>query len=183
MTFKQIVFGERSLTKVAALFENRSSAETTLLRLRQVANMSDSQLTLVGPTDLTGVADAPLSRKLEPEQSGIWQTVLRAHAVTGVIGLLAGGVLYFSLRLAGNAAILGHPVLNLMVMLMFGGIFGLLAGGLLSLRPDHYRVMAAVRKAIKHGRWAVVSHPVNQDQTELIIHELHRRGVPVVRSF
>lgn len=183
MTLKQIIFGERSLTKVAAIFQNRSSAETTLLRLRQVASLNESQLTLVGPSDLTGVVDAPLSRKLEPEQSGIWHTVLRAHAVTGVIGVLAGGVLYFSLRLAGNDAVLSNPVLNLMVMLLFGGIFGLLAGGLLSLRPDHYRVMSAVRKAIKRGRWAVVSHPVNHDQTALIVNELHRRGVPVVRSF
>lgn len=183
MTLKQIIFGERSLTKVAAIFQNRSSAETTLLRLRQVASLNESQLTLVGPSDLTGVGDAPLSRKLEPEQSGIRHTVLRAHAVTGAIGVLAGGVLYFSLSLAGNAAVLSNPVLNLMVMLLFGGIFGLLAGGLLSLRPDHYRVMSAVRKAIKRGRWAVVSHPVNQDQTALIVNELHRRGVPVVRSF
>lgn len=183
MKLKQILFGERSLTKVAAIFESQVKAETAALRLRQAAGMSEAQVKLVGPQDSVGVVDAPLSRKLEPESSGIWRTILRTHLVTGIIGMTLGGLLYISLRIAGNASILSHPLLALMVMLFFGGIFGLMFGGLLSLRPDHYRVMAAVRKAIKRGRWAVISHPVNHDQTREVINELHRHHVNVVRSF
>ena len=182
MKLKNILFGERSLTKVAAIFESRVQAETIALRLRQAAGMSEAQVKLVGPQDTTGVVDAPLSRKLEPESSGIWRTILRTHLVTGLIGMALGGLLYLSLWLAKNESILSHPLLGLMVMLFFGGIFGLLVGGLLSLRPDHYRVMAAVRKAIRRGRWAVISHPVNPDQTREVINELHRHHVDVVRS-
>ena len=183
MSIKQIIFGERSLTKVAAIFESRVMAETTALRLRQAAGMNESQVSLVGPDDETGVVDAPLSKKLEPESAGIWHTVLRAHLVTGVIGMVIGALLYGWLIVSGNEAITTQPVLSLVVMILFGGIFGLLVGGLLALRPDHYRVMASVRKAIKQGRWAVVTHPVNHDQTREVINELHRQHINVVRSF
>lgn len=183
MGFKQILFGEQSLTKVAAIFDSRSRAETTALRLRQAAGMSEAQIKLVGPQDMVGVVEAPLSRKLEPESSGIWHTILRAHLVTGLIGMIMGALLYLGLWLLGNASVSSDPVLMLGVMLFFGTIFGLLVGGLLSLRPDHYRVTAAVRKAIKRGGWAVISHPVNQDQTQEVINELERHHINVVRSF
>lgn len=183
MSLKHILFGEQSLTKIAAIFDSRSRAETTALRLRQAAGMSEAQIKLVGPQDTAGIVDAPLLRKLEPEPSGIWHTVLRAHLVTGLIGMALGAVLYLSLWLMENESVLTQPVLMLFVMLFFGMIFGLLLGGLLSLRPDHYRVMAAVRKAIKHGGWAVISHPVNNNQTREVINELQRHRVNVVRSF
>lgn len=183
MSLKQMLFGERSLTKVAAIFDSRSKAETTLLRLRQAAGMSEAQVKLVGPQDNAGIVDAPLSRKLEPESSGIWHTLLRAHAVTGAVGLVLGASLYGWLRFAGNDSIASYPLLSLVVLVFFGGIFGMLFGGLLSLRPDHYRVMAAVRKAIKRGRWAVISHPVNHEQTQEVMNELNRQHVNVVRSF
>ena len=183
MGLKHILFGEQSLTKIAAIFDSRGRAETTALRLRQAAGMSESQIKLVGPQDPAGVVDAPLSRKLEPESSGIWHTILRAHLVTGLIGMALGGVLYLILWMMENMSVASHPLLMLFVMLFFGTIFGSLLGGLLSLRPDHYRVMAAVRKAIKRGGWAVISHPVNHDQTRDVINELHRHRVNVVRSF
>lgn len=183
MGLKHILFGEQSLTKIAAIFDSRGRAETTALRLRQAAGMSESQIKLVGPQDTAGVVDAPLSRKLEPESSGIWHTILRAHLVTGLIGMALGGVLYLILWMMENMSVASHPLLMLFVMLFFGTIFGSLLGGLLSLRPDHYRVMAAVRKAIKRGGWAVISHPVNHDQTRDVINELHRHRVNVVRSF
>ena len=183
MRLKQLLFGERSLTKIAGIFETRGKAETTALRLRQAAGMSEAQVKLVGPQDTMGIVDPPLSRKLEPESSGIWRTILRAHFVTGVVGMTLGALLYLGLRFSGNESVLSHPFIALFVMLFFGGIFGLLLGGLLSLRPDHYRVMAAVRKAIKRGRWAVISHPLNHDQTREVINELHRHHVNVIRSF
>lgn len=183
MNLKQALFGEQSLTKVAAVFENQQSAETVAQHLRQVGGMEDAQVKLVGPTDGAGVVEPPLSRKLEPEQAGIGRTMLRAHAITGLVGVVAGALLYLMFRLAANTAVVSNPWLSLGVMLFFGGIFGLMLGGLLTLRPDHYRVMAAVRKAIKRGRWAVVSHPVNHEQTTLIVDELRRRGAQFVRSF
>ena len=182
MGLKQILFGEKSLTKIAAIFDSRGRAETTALRLRQAAGMSESQIKLVGPMDTVGIVDAPLSRKLEPESTGIWHTMLRTHLVTGLLGMVLGALLYLSLWLLGNPSVQSHPMLMLFVTLFFGTIFGLLLGGLLSLRPDHYRVMAAVRKAIKRGGWAVISHPINHEQTRDVIDELQRHRVNMVRS-
>lgn len=182
MNLKQLFFGEKSLTKVAAIFDSRGRAETTALRLRQAAGLSEAQIKLVGPQDAVGVVEPPLSRKLEPESSGIWHTILRAHLVTGLMGMAMGALLYAGLWMMGNTSVMSHPFLMLLVTLFFGTIFGMLVGGLLSLRPDHYRVMSAVRKAIKRGGWAVISHPVNHDQTREVINELQRHRVNVVRS-
>lgn len=185
MKLKQALFGEHSVTKVAAVFDNRGSAETVANELRQVAGMEEAQVKLVGPNDINGVSGVgtqTLSRKLEPEQAGIWRTILRTHLVTGATGVVAGALLYLIFRMAGNAAVASNPLASLGVMLFFGGIFGLMLGGLIALRPDHYRVVALVRKAIKRGRWAVVTHPVNHQQTSLVLDQLHRRGARVVRS-
>lgn len=183
MNLKHALFGERSLTKVAAVFENRGLAETAILRLRQESGMEASQVNLVGPDDMAGVVDAPLSRKLEPERTGIAFTLIRTHLLTGAIGVAAGGLLYIGFRVMDHPAVVSSPFLSLGLMLFYGAVFGMMFGGLLSLRPDHYRVTAAVRKAIQRGRWAVVSHPVNQEQTQLTMNEMHRRSNQVVRSF
>jgi hypothetical protein len=181
MNLKTSLFGERSLTKVAAVFDSRDLAETAAQRLKEVPGMNASQVQLVGPNDTSGV-EAPLSRKLEPEQAGIWRTLIRTHIVTGLIGAVGGSALYLAFRLGQHPAILSSPLLSLGVMIFFGSIFGLMVGGLITLRPDHYRVMASVRKAIKRGRWAVVSHPVNPRQTKLVMSELRHRSPHVVRS-
>lgn len=181
MDIKHTIFGERSLTKVAAVFENREAAEHAAQRLKQ-AGMTESQVNLVGPADLAGASDPPISRKLEPEPGGIWHTLIRAHVFTGTLGAIAGLLLYLGLALAGNDAILSTPYLSLWTLLAFGAVFGLLAGGLLSLRPDHYRVISAVRKAAAQGRWAVVSHPLDHRQIELAVNELRHRSDHVVRS-
>jgi len=39
-----------------------------------------------------------------------------------------------------------------------------LIGGLLTARPDHAWVIATVRRAVRQGRWAVVVHPLSQQQ-------------------
>ena len=52
----------------------------------------------------------------------------------------------------------------LVAMTGFGTTFGLLVGGLLSMRPDHGHVIAQVRQYLRQGRWAVVAHPDNPEQ-------------------
>ncbi|MBT9566714.1 MAG: hypothetical protein IV085_00290 [Thiobacillus sp.] len=183
MKLKHIIFGERSLTKIAAVFENRDSAEHAAEYLTHAGMISDSQVNLVGPGDLAGPSSPPLSRKLEPEPSGIWHTLIRAHVFTGTLGAILGVLLYIGLMLSGNDAIQSTPYLSLFIMIFFGTTFGLLFGGLLTLRPDHYRVASLVRRAVAKGRWAVVTHPATHEQTEFVLDELHHRSDHVVRSF
>ena len=109
MTLKHLIFGERSLTKVAAFFENRDSAEHAAQRLKQTGMMNEAQVMLVGPGGLTGPSDAPFSRKLEPEQSGTWPPLIRAHAIAGALGALTAAMVYSGLFIFGNEVILSMP--------------------------------------------------------------------------
>jgi len=183
MRLKRVVFGERSLTKVAAVFDDKDSAEHAAEDLKQAGVISASQVSLVGPGDMAGPAGESLSRKLEPEPTGIWHTLIRAHVFTGTLGAIAGVLLYIVFAWSGNDAILSTPYMSLWIMIFFGTTFGLLVGGLLTLRPDHYRVIAMVRKAVASGHWAVVTHPSNHRQIEFVLDELHSRSKHVVRSF
>jgi hypothetical protein len=72
--------------------------------------------------------------------------------------------------------------MSLMAFVFFGGLLGLLVGGLLTVRPDHLLVITSVRRAIRKGRWAVVIHPVTQAQIDRAVNELRGRGYRVVRS-
>lgn len=183
MRLKRMIFGERSLTKVAAVFDNRNSAEHAAEDLKHAGVIDPSQVNLVGPGDMTGPVVAPLSRKLEPEPGGIWHTLIRAHVFMGTLGAALGVLLYIALALSGHDAILSTPFMSLWPLVFLGTVLGLMVGGLLTLRPDHYRVIALVRKAVAAGRWAVVTHPATHRQIEFVMDELHSRSKHVVRSF
>lgn len=182
MRIKRLIFGERSLTKIAGVFASKSLAESVVARLKQAASLDDPQVYLVGPQDGAAVGSAAFSRKLEPEQAGIWRTLIRAHVVFGVAGLIAGALIYLAFRAMDNTAVASTPGMSLVAMLFVGGSAGLLFGGLMTVRPDHYRVISAVRRAVRRGRWAVIIHPLTQPQIDVAMRELRARSVRVVRS-
>lgn len=182
MKVKRMIFGERSLTKVAALFADKSQAEDVAQRVKQVAGLDDPQVYLVGPPDGAAVDSPAFSRKLEPEQAGIWRTLIRAHVIAGTVGVVAGVVVYLGFVLLDSAAVKSTPWMSLVAMVFFGGLIGLLFGGLLTARPDHSFVISTVRRAIRRGRWAVVIHPLTQRQLDLSMGELRSHSDRVVRS-
>lgn len=179
---KDAFFGERSLTKVAGLFNTRSEAENAARHLLQDSDLDDSQVRVLSPDDGSVAHNTLLARKMEPEQSGIWHTIIRAHVTTGILGALAGIALYLALMSTGHPIMRSTPGMSLVAMAGFGATFGLLVGGLLAMRPDHGRVINLVRKALKNGRWAVVAHPVNAGQTHRAVDLLKQGSLRVVRS-
>ena len=58
----------------------------------------------------------------------------------------------------------------------------LLAGGVLSIRPDHGRVIALVRQYLRQGRWAVVAHPDTPEQVAQAERTLQEGSERVVRT-
>ena len=180
--FKHLVFGEHSLTKVAGLFTSRSLAENAASQLRLEAGFDAARVHLLAPSDASGLRKGVLSRSLEPEQAGIWHTVVRAHLFTFSVGLALALLVYAGFMLAGHPAVTSSPGLSLMALLFFGGIVGLMVGGFLSLRPDHYRVLGAVRQALRKGQWAVIAHPVTPLEIEQALSGLRARSYRVVRS-
>jgi hypothetical protein len=169
------LFGERSLTLVAATFEHRGSAVRAADALRALSSRKLG-IFLVAPRD------PRLGRKMEPESNGIWHTLLRSHAWLGPLGALAGLAAAALLWANGWPAALASPLATLALGAVYGGFAGLLAAGLLTLRPDRARVIAQVRDASDDGHWSVVSHPVSAREVELARATLANGGGHVMRS-
>ena len=116
----------------------------------------------------------------QPEQRGIWLTIIRAHLTLGALGLLAGAALFAALWTTGNPAVRATPGMGLVALAGFGLTFGLIIGGLLSLRSDQGRL---IRRGLKRGHWVVVAHPADSAQIQQTMQSLTVGSLPVMRSF
>jgi hypothetical protein len=169
------VFGERCLTLVTATFGDRGSALRAAEALRR-ATSRRLGIFLVTPRD------PRLGRKMEPEFRGIWWTLLRANAWLGLGGAADGLAAAVLLLKSGWPAALASPRAVVAFGAVYGCFAGLLAAGLLTLRPDRESVIAQVRAASDEGYWSVVSHPVSADEVTLARATLAGRGGRVLRS-
>ena len=158
MRIAKLFFGEHSLSKVAAVYDSEAAAQTAARQIRQLPHMQGRQVQIVRPLD------HDWGRRVEPEGLGIWRTAIRAHVTCAAIGFAVALLGFVGLWAAGVTAVTSTPVMTLMIMLTFGTIFGLLVGGLLTIRPDHEAVVEPVRKAVNHGQWSVVIHPCSYRQ-------------------
>lgn len=180
---KSVFFGERSVTKVAGLFDSNEVAQHAAQNLIDHSPLDASQVRVLGPTDTVTTYGSGVGRAVEPEQQGIWRTLIKSHLAAGVLGLLAGGLVFVLLMAIGFQAVVSTPGLSLLALAGFGLMFGLMVGGALSLRPDHGRVVTVVRRGLEHGQWAVIAHPRNARQTHLAVKALQPGSARVVRSF
>lgn len=167
-------FGEHSLTLVAAVFDNPSQAEQVAAALRHEPGLHS---TVIHP------GDQSVARKLEPEQHGIWRTLLRSHAVFMPVGAALGVVVALLLVAAGWPAAVESPFFAALFLALMGGFFGGMVAGLLTLRPDHAVVIRKVRAALARGGHAVVIHPMNEMRARAAMAALQRAGATPLRSF
>ncbi len=172
---KWLIFGERSLTLIGAVFPDFESA-------RLAKKMLEREPALDGEVALVGPDDPQWAKKFEPESAGIWRTALRSHAVLGALGVALGILCAFALAAAWEPAALslGYAVLFLGVL---GGFSGMLWAGLLTLRPDHGWVIRQLREALKRRRWTVVVRPLDEPRAELAMQCLSGAGAEPLRSF
>ena len=166
-------FGEHSLTLVAGVFEDPVRAEQVAESLRHDPGL---HTTVLHPGDEQAV------RKLEPEQRGIWRTLLRSHALFMPAGALLGLVVAWLLVAAGWPAAADSPFFTMLFLGLMGTFFGGMLAGLLTLRPDHAVVIRRVRTALARGRHAVVVHPMNEMRARAAMSALQRAGVMPMRS-
>lgn len=152
------VTGERSNSKVAAVFPNEATARAAAARVHSTLQLSDAQVQVITP------ADHRPGRKLEPESHGIVRTIIRAHVRLGLLGAVAGGVAFGVLWAMGLPMIVNSAALAAAVMVAFGAVAGLMLGGLVSLRPDHDLYINKVHDALGEGRSAVVVHAFSRAQ-------------------
>lgn len=165
------LFGERSLSLVAANFRNANDAARAAGALRRM--MPAAEVDVVRP------GDPDRARSMAPDRRGIWQTLLRTRFVLGMSGPLAGVLVALGLVWAGAVS---SPWPTGLFLAAIGGFVGVMVAGLLGLRPDHARVIHHVRRAVRQGQWAVVAHPVDQAQASEAMAELETAGGEVMRT-
>lgn len=169
-------FGERSLTVVAAGYDDLRHAESAASQLLQETPELEGEVTIVRP------ADPLVDRKLEPENQGIWRTLIRSHIVFGLAGGAAGVAVALLATALWPAAALS-PFYTALFVGVLGAFFGGLFAGLLTLRPDHSYVIEKVHEFLARGQWAVVARPLNEACSKAAYASLMRSGSAAVRSF
>jgi hypothetical protein len=171
MTMSDIpVTAEVSNHKVAAVFPDASVAQQAAAAVASSLALAGSQVQLIRP------GDPHPGRKLEPESRGIWQTIIVAHVKLGIAGVIGGAVLFGVLYAMGVPFIVNSAIAALLVIMFFGGVAGLMLGGLVSLRPDHDRYVEATREAVKEGMTTVVVHAYSVEQRSQAAEFLQARG-------
>ncbi len=167
------VFGEKSLSKLAAVFDSRAQADNVAARLREQFKLDTAQLQVISPDD------PHPGRKIEPESRGIRQTAIKAHITFGLLGIVAGLVIFAILWGMHISAVQSSPLAVVGVLVFFGAVFGLFAGGLITLRPDQDHVIQKVRDALAEGRYVIVAHPRDYTQREELSAALNRVSAEV----
>lgn len=168
--------GEISDSKVAASFQDERCARRIAHALRRALRLKPSQVQVITPQDRHP------GRKLEPEGRGIVRTIIIAHLKLGAAGVAAGALLFALLYLADLGLVTGSPGFAAALIMGYGGVFGLMAGGLVSLRPDHDPYIHRVREALREGRSAVVVHAFDAGQRKAAERALAAEGGDSIRT-
>jgi hypothetical protein len=171
-----LLFGERSLTTVAALFGQAQDARDAAEHVVQDGRLPAEQVKVMGP------GDPAIERKLEPEEPGIFHTLIKAHVVLGIVGVIGGLLLAWVLYSAGVGFAVSSPFYTFVILGIFGLLGGLMLGGLVTIRPDRTLLDTKVEEAVYEGQWAVVVHPTNRGQEERARDVLEHSGGQVVRT-
>ncbi|MGZ8261206.1 MAG: hypothetical protein ACXWUL_11790 [Caldimonas sp.] len=182
MALRELVFGEKSITKVAALYATAAAADSARARLLGKPGWSGGQVVGFTPADAKKSRRGFLARGLEPESGGIFRTILRAHAFTAIIGLVAGILLWAALYWGGVSLITSSATVSFIAIVFFATASGMMWGGLISLRPDHAQLITVVRDALHAGRWAVVAHPLDEQQAGVAEEALRADSIELQRT-
>lgn len=143
---------EKFPSKVAAAFTSGDDARAAAVQLATETGISEGQIRVVEPND------PALDRKLEPESRGIARTLVKAHVKLGIAGLITGLLIALALVMSDLELFNSSPFYTFGLAGGFGAVGGMLLAGLVSLRPDHDRLIMRVQEAARHGRWFVLVH-------------------------
>jgi len=168
--------GEVSDHKVAGVFGEAPAADAAAATVRSALELGDAQVLVVRP------GDAGVGLAAEPEERGIARTIVRTHVLLGLAGAVLGGVVFAVLWSMGVPMIVQSATLAAAVLVVFGAVAGLMAGGLVSLRPDHDPYNAAIRDAHEQGRAVVIVHAFSASQCAAADEQLRRLGAQTVRT-
>ena len=152
------ISGEHFDHKVAAIFQDEFSAKRAVDILRKTTSLQSQQIFVVSPNDTHP------GWELEPEDRGIWHTMLRAHVWLGLVGAAAGLLLFLILFALGIAFVVANAITAAAIAIAFGAVFGMMFGGLVTLRPDHMPYVSVSQSALRKGKFIVAVHASSGDQ-------------------
>jgi len=170
------ITGELSNSKVAAVFPLEAAARQAAQGVAAALELGAAQVQVIAPTERHP------GRKLEPESSGIFRTIVVAHVRLGIVGAVVGLLVFARLHAKGLPFIVNSPVAAALVLLFFGTVAGLMFGGLVALRPDHDRYVQATRDAMDAGSTTVVVHAFSAAQAHQAADFLRAQGGDVTST-
>jgi len=157
-------------------YATHDEARGNMTNLFDVAGLSEKQVKLIRPDDKHRAV------KMEPDSRGIFRTMLSAHLWTGLIGFAVAACLAVLFVMFGPAWAAENPISTVLVFSWLGGLLAMLAGGLITLRPDKDPLTIAARDASHEGLWTVVAHCEDQDQQTAAGEQLQVGSLTTQRS-
>jgi len=176
MSIVSPVTGEASDSKVAAVFNCEDRARGIARGLRRSLRLRQAQVQVIT------CQDRHPGRRMEPEDRGILRTLVVAHVKLGLVGAVLDVVLFALLYLSGLQLVTASPGFAAALIIGYGAVFGLMAGGLVTLRPDHDPYIHKVRDALGEGRSAVVVHAFDAEQRRAAKDALDGHGGETIRT-
>lgn len=170
------ISGESFDHKVAAIVDTQNEADAVAQEVIEETSLEQKQVIVVVPDD------SHEGRKLEPEDQGIVRTAVGAHLRLGIIGVVAGFVLFWVLYALGVGLVADNGIVAALLLMFFGGVFGLLAGGAVTFRPDHEPYLVSAQSALRKGKFVVTVHANSHQQLEEAKSVLERRNLQVIAS-
>lgn len=163
--------------KLAAECGTETEAQKVAEDLCRSTSLSRQQVRIIRPGEPHQGTD------LEPEDQGIWRTAIRSHLWLGLAGMGGGLVLFLILMASGIPFIAQNAVWAGALFVVFGGVAGLLLGGLFTLRPDHTVYASKARSALRKGQFVVSVHARGREQLNEAKRYLDARHIHTVQSF
>ncbi len=148
--FTSHIVEEKKVRKVEAIFAARQEAEQAVKYL-----ISETGIPLQHVQVIDG-ADPSYEKKLEPEPQLIRRTLWRTHGVLGLAGIILGLLLGLGLAIAGVGAVVANPALAIATLAFFGAMLGLIAAGVMSLKPQHDAVNMDAVQNLNEGKVLVL---------------------------
>lgn len=161
---------------VSGIYTVRRDAQDRAEALVAQTGLASEQVKLVRPED------DHLSRKLEPESKGIFDTMLSAHLWTALAGLALGIVLAWAMISLGPNWARSNPWFTVLAFAWVGTLATALLGGLITLRPDRGRLALSAREASEQGDWVVVAHCRDEAEKTAALEQLQKGSHSTAQS-
>lgn len=168
--------GEQKSHKVAAVFDTETDAREAAKVLCQRTSLTDGQVSVLSPRD------PHQGSELEPEDQGIWRTLVRSHIGLGAGGAVTGFIVFLILSALGVGFIAQNTWVAGSVLAVFGAMLGLLLAGAVTIRPDHTPYLIKAQSALRRGKYVLAIHASSTQQLQEAKSLLDSRNVKTVQT-